>query len=133
MSFSRSIKTFLKPDLNTFVADACDIYIYIYIYIYNLNCSNNSNTQNHWIYGFFPSSGILNMHITMIREMDLFPSSGEKKISAARVFTQPQLAPVSYREADVSVDCGSHIRCEVRYHHGRHWLDTQDLSAENKR
>jgi hypothetical protein len=33
------------------------------------------NTQNYWVFGFFPSSGILeNM---MFRKLDLFPSSGE--------------------------------------------------------
>jgi hypothetical protein len=32
------------------------------------------NTQNYWIFGLFPSSGILEN--TTFRKLDLFPSSG---------------------------------------------------------
>jgi hypothetical protein len=33
------------------------------------------NTQNYWVFGIFPSSGILEN--TTFRKLDLFPSSGE--------------------------------------------------------
>jgi hypothetical protein len=33
------------------------------------------NTQNYWVFGLFPSSGILEN--TTFRKPDLFPSSGE--------------------------------------------------------
>jgi hypothetical protein len=33
------------------------------------------NTQNYWVLGLFPSSGILEN--TTFRKLDLFPSSGE--------------------------------------------------------
>jgi hypothetical protein len=33
------------------------------------------NSQNYWVFGLFPSSGILEN--TMFRKLDLFPSSGE--------------------------------------------------------
>jgi hypothetical protein len=33
------------------------------------------NTQNYWVFGLFPSSGILEN--TTFRKLDLFPSSGE--------------------------------------------------------
>jgi hypothetical protein len=33
------------------------------------------NTQNYWVFGLYPSSGILEN--TMFRKLDLFPSSGE--------------------------------------------------------
>jgi hypothetical protein len=33
------------------------------------------NTQNYWVFGFFPSSGILDN--TTFRKLDLFPSSDE--------------------------------------------------------
>jgi hypothetical protein len=33
------------------------------------------NTQNYWVFGHFPSSGILEN--TTFRKQDLFPSSGE--------------------------------------------------------
>jgi hypothetical protein len=32
-------------------------------------------THNYWVFGFFPSSGILKN--TTFRKLDLFPSSGE--------------------------------------------------------
>jgi hypothetical protein len=32
------------------------------------------NTQNYWVFGLFPSSGILEN--TTFRKLDLFPSSG---------------------------------------------------------
>jgi hypothetical protein len=33
------------------------------------------NTQNYWVFGLFPSSGILEN--TTFRRLDLFPYSGE--------------------------------------------------------
>jgi hypothetical protein len=33
------------------------------------------NTQNYWVFGLCPSSGILNN--TTFRKLDLFPSAGE--------------------------------------------------------
>jgi hypothetical protein len=33
------------------------------------------NTQNYWVFGLFPSSGILE---NTFRKLDLFPSSGEE-------------------------------------------------------
>jgi hypothetical protein len=33
------------------------------------------NTQNYWVFGLFPSSGILEN--TTFQKLDLFPSSGE--------------------------------------------------------
>jgi hypothetical protein len=36
---------------------------------------NQKNPQNYWVFGLFPSSGILEN--TMFRKLDLFPSSGE--------------------------------------------------------
>jgi hypothetical protein len=33
------------------------------------------NTQDYWVFGLFPSSGILEN--TMFQKLDLFPSSGE--------------------------------------------------------
>jgi hypothetical protein len=35
------------------------------------------NTQNYWVFGLFPSSGILENKNTKFRKLDLFPSSGE--------------------------------------------------------
>jgi hypothetical protein len=43
------------------------------------------NTENYWVFGLFPSSGILEN--TTIRKLDLFPSSGEGK-------TPTQLGPL---------------------------------------
>jgi hypothetical protein len=34
-------------------------------------------TQNYWVFGHFPSSGILEIENTTFRKLDLFPSSGE--------------------------------------------------------
>jgi hypothetical protein len=34
------------------------------------------NTQNYWVFGLCPSSGILNLENTAFRKLDLFPSSG---------------------------------------------------------
>jgi hypothetical protein len=36
------------------------------------------NTQNYWVFGHFPSSGILENRNTTFRKLDLFPSSGER-------------------------------------------------------
>jgi hypothetical protein len=35
------------------------------------------NTQNHWVPGFCPKSGILNTRKHKFRKLDPFPSSGE--------------------------------------------------------
>jgi hypothetical protein len=38
------------------------------------------NTENYWVFGLFPSSGILeNTKETTFRKQDLFPSSGGGK------------------------------------------------------
>jgi hypothetical protein len=39
------------------------------------------NTQNHWICGLCPSSGIVNNQETTFPKQDLFPSSGEGKVT----------------------------------------------------
>jgi hypothetical protein len=35
------------------------------------------NTQNYWVFGLFPSSGILETRKHNVSEMDVFPASGE--------------------------------------------------------
>jgi hypothetical protein len=37
------------------------------------------NTQNYWVFGLFPSSGILEN--TMFRKLDLIPFSGKGPVS----------------------------------------------------
>jgi hypothetical protein len=35
------------------------------------------NIQNYWVFGIYPSSGILKLENTTFLKPDLFPSSGE--------------------------------------------------------
>jgi hypothetical protein len=35
------------------------------------------STQNYWVFGLFPLSGVLGSRYTTFRKLDLFPSSGE--------------------------------------------------------
>jgi hypothetical protein len=35
------------------------------------------STQNYWVFGLFPSSGILGNKNTMFQKLDLFRSAGE--------------------------------------------------------
>jgi hypothetical protein len=38
-------------------------------------------TRNYWIYGLYPSSRILNNYKTTFRQLNLFPSSGEERVT----------------------------------------------------
>jgi hypothetical protein len=38
-------------------------------------------TQNYWVFGLCPSSGILEAKNTTFWKMDLFPSSGEGEVT----------------------------------------------------
>jgi hypothetical protein len=51
------------------------------------------HTQNYWVSGLFPSSGILGTRKHNVSELDLFPSSGLRGKTRTQL-GQPQL-PVS--------------------------------------
>jgi hypothetical protein len=46
-----------------------------------------SNTLDYWVFGRFPSSGILKN--TTFRKLDLFPSSGEKVVTQQSMCLSP--------------------------------------------
>jgi hypothetical protein len=60
---------------NTRIFRMLNIVFYIVRVTICLLYTGKKNKENYWVFGLFPSSGILEN--TMFRKLDLFPSSGE--------------------------------------------------------
>jgi hypothetical protein len=57
-------------------------------------CEQDDESQNCWVFGLFPSAGILEN--TTFRKLDLFPSSGEGEVKTPTQFVPLERANLNH-------------------------------------